>query len=76
MILDKNTIDALKKDKSLITFELLEALRAKGNEGKQICLDILETDKDEEEYYVDAYNNRISFNGNRDVKKAFTKMNL
>lgn len=76
MLLDEKTINALKNDKSLITFELLEALRAKGNEGKQICLDILETGKDDEEYYVDAYNNRISFNGNRDVKKAFTKMNL
>ena len=26
-----------------------------------------------EEYYLDAFGNRISFNGNRRLKKAFTK---
>ena len=61
MILDTATINQLKENKSLITFELLEALRAKGNEGKQLCLDILDTKKDEEDYYLDAFGGRITF---------------
>ena len=76
MILDTATINQLKENKSLITFELLEALRAKGNEGKQICLDILDTKKDEEDYYLDAFGGRITYKSERDLKKAFTRMNL
>ena len=75
MILDKDTINYLKNHKNQITIELLNELR-KTKEGKQIAIDILETEKDEEEYYLDAFNNRISFNGNRQIKKAYTKMNL
>ena len=75
MILDKDTINYLKNHKSQITIELLNELR-KTKEGKQIAIDILETERDEEEYYLDAFGNRISFNGNRQIKKAYTKMNL
>ena len=75
MLLDTETIHYLRNHKSQITEELLEELR-KTKEGKQLALDILETDKDQEEYYLDAFGNRMSFNGNRQIKKAYTKMNL
>ena len=75
MILHKDAINYLKNHKSQITVELLDELR-KSKEGKQIAIDILETERDEEEYYLDAFGNRISFNGNRQIKKAYTKMNL
>lgn len=75
-IFDEDTIEYLKSNKHEITGELLDALRAHGNEGKQLALDILDLEKDNEQYYLDAYGNRISFNGNRRLKKAFTKMTL
>lgn len=80
--LDLNTVftsevvENLKKNKNLITQELLQNLRACGNEGKQLALDILDTEKDDEEYYTDAFGSRISFNGFRMLKKAYTKMHL
>lgn len=76
MLLNPDTIKQLKADKSLITPELLEALRAKGNDGKQLCLDILDTEKSDDEYYLDSFGVKISFNGNRNLKRAFTKMDL
>lgn len=81
-LLDLNTVftpevvENLKKNKNLITQELLQNLRACGNEGKQLALDILDTEKDDEEYYTDAFGSRISFNGFRMLKKAYTKMHL
>ena len=36
----------------------------------------LELKKDGEEYYLDAYNKRISFKGIRTLKKAYTKLSL
>lgn len=36
----------------------------------------LDMPKNEEGYYLDAFGNNISFNGNRQVKKALTKLNL
>lgn len=69
-------IENLRNNKNLITPELLQNLRECGNDGKQLALDILDTEKDEEEFYHDAYGNRISFNGFRFLKKAFTKMKL
>ena len=66
----------LQQNKHEITPELLEELRSHGNEGKQIALEILDIDKDNEQYYLDAFGNRMSFNGNRRLKKAFTKMTL
>ena len=36
----------------------------------------LEIVKDEEDYYLDAYNKRISFKGIRTLKKAYTKLPL
>ena len=69
-------VENLKKNKNLITQELLQNLRDCGNVGKQLALDILDTEKDDEEYYTDAFGSRISFNGFRMLKKAYTKMHL
>lgn len=67
-------INHYKQNKDLITEELLKELRSHGNEGKQIALDILDMEKDSEQYYLDAYGNRISHDGNRRLKKSFTKI--
>lgn len=75
-IIDKETIEYLKANKHEITQELLSALREHGNAGKQIALDVLDLEKDNEQYYLDAFGKRMSFNGNRRLKKSFTKMNL
>lgn len=75
-ILTKEEIDLFKNNKHLITSELLDALRTCGNEGKQLALDILDFEKDSDQYYLDAFGNRITFNGNRRLKKQFTKLEL
>jgi hypothetical protein len=75
-IINDDMVKHLKNNKDEITTELLDVLRSHGNEGKQLALDILDLEKDNEQYYLDAFGNRISFNGNRRLKKAFTKLNL
>lgn len=75
-VFNEETIKFLKEHKDQITEELLAELRKYGNEGKQLALDILDTEKDSEDYYLDAFGNRISFNGNRLLKKAYTQMKL
>ena len=75
-IFTKEHIKYFKNNKHEITQELLETLRAYGNEGKHIALEILDLEKDNEQYYLDAFGNRVSFNGNRRLKKAFTKLFL
>ena len=75
-VFTSQVIEQLKANKDLITFELLQAIRSYGNEGKDLALEILDTEKDEEGYYLDAFNNRISLDGNRLLKKAYTKMKL
>jgi len=75
-IIDQKTIDYLKANKQDITLDLLDALREHGNPGKQIALDILDLEKDNEQYYLDAFGNRMSFNGNRRLKKAFSKLSI
>lgn len=69
-------VEFFKNNKDQITFELLQALRSHGNDGKQLALDILDFEKDNDQYYLNAFEERISFNGNRRLKKAFTKLNL
>lgn len=69
-------IKYFKEHKEEITSELLQELRSYGNEGKQLCLDILDTVMDEEEYHLDAFGKRITFDGNRALKSPMTKMNL
>ena len=75
-IFTKKTIEHLRNNKHEITSELLKELRSHGNIGKQIALDILDLPKDNEQYYLDAFGSRMSFNGNRRLKKAFTKVSL
>jgi len=75
-IFNDSTISALKENKNEITEELLDKLREESNDGKEIALEILDFEKDNEQYYLDAYNNRISFNGNRRLKKSYTNLHL
>jgi len=75
-IFTKDVIEELKTDKSLISSELLSKIRSYGNSGKKLALEILDIEKDEEQYYLDAFGNRISCNGNRLLKKRFTKIDM
>lgn len=74
-LLTKQEIQYFKTHKNEITYELLETLR-KSKEGKLQTLEILDLEKDNDNYYLDAYQNRISYNGLRHLKKAFTKLKL
>jgi len=69
-------IKQLKDDKDLITFELLETMRSFGNVGKKLAIEILDIKKDLEKYYLDAFGNRCAFDGNRRLKRQFTKFKL
>ncbi len=69
-------IEFLKNNKDQITVELLEEMRSFGNEGKHLALEILDFPKDSEQYYLDSFRNRVSFDGNRALKKPFTKLDL
>lgn len=75
-IFNKDVIQYYKSNKHEITYELLQTLRSYGNTGKHIALEILDFEKDNEQYYLDAFGNRMSVNGNRRLKKPFTKMDL
>lgn len=75
-IFTPEVIEHLRSNKNEITSDLLENLRERGNEGKLIALEILDTEKDHEGYYVDSFGNRLSFNGNRGIKGQFAKMDL
>ena len=74
-MLTKSEITYFKTHKSEITPELLDVLRTT-NEGKLQALEILETPKNDENFYIDAYGNSISYNGDRALKKAFTQLEL
>lgn len=75
-VFNKAKIKYFKENKHLITTELLDTLRSFGNDGKHVALEILDMEQDAEKYYLDAFGNRISFNGNRRVKKIMTQFNL
>lgn len=75
MILSDEQIELLKNNKNLITEELLDALR-ETKEGKSVALQILDIPKDDEDYYLDAFGSRISFDGNRQIKPCYTKIQL
>lgn len=70
------TIEHYKNNKHLITTELLDTLREFGNEGKELALEILDTEKSEDNYYLDAFGKKISFEGDRSLKPSFTQMKL
>lgn len=75
-IFDSDTIEYLKNNKDQIIPELLEKMRSFGNEGKRLAIEILDTERDHEGYYLDSFGNRLSFNGNRGLKGAFAKLDL
>lgn len=75
MILSAEQIKVLKENKELITSEILSELR-KTKEGKSIALEILDIERDSEDYYLDAFGGRIAFNGNRQIKPFHTKIIL
>lgn len=75
-IFTDSVIEQYKNNKQLITYELLQKLRSYGNEGKQIALEILDTEKTLDNYYIDAYGEKITFLGDREIKRPFTKMKL
>lgn len=75
-IFDSDTIEYLKNNKDQITPELLEKMRSFGNEGKRLAIEILDTERDHEGYFLDSFGNRLSFNGNRGLKGAFAKLDL
>ena len=74
-MLSTEQIKVLKENKNLITSEILSELR-KTKEGKSVALEILDIEKDSEDYYLDAFGGRIAFNGNRQIKPFHTKINL
>lgn len=75
-MLSKEEIKYFQTHKNEITDELLETIRDQGKLGKAQALEILDLPKDSDNYYLDAYNTRISYNGSRGLKKAYTKLNL
>lgn len=74
--LSKDVIESFRRDKTQITSELLYELRQKGNAGKEAALLLLDLDKDHENFCLDAFGQRIVYNGNRSLKKEFTQLNL
>lgn len=75
-LLSKEEEAYFKENKDQITKELLEAMRAQGNKGKHQALRILDTPMNEKRYYLDSFNQPISFDGNKGLKKPQTLMPL
>lgn len=75
-IFDDDTVNFLKSNQKQITYSLLEKMRSFGNAGKQLAINILDMPKDAEMFYIDSFGNRTSFDGNRTLKKSFTKFDL
>lgn len=75
-MLSKDEIEFFKNNQQLITQELLDSLRALGNDGKRIALEILDAPKNDKMYHLDAFGDPISFDGNKTLKKAGTTMGL
>lgn len=75
-LLSQEEIKYFQNNQNEITQDLLTELRSCGKSGKQQALDILDMPQDEEKYYLDAFGERISFNGDRTLKKEFTSHKL
>lgn len=75
-MLSQDEIKYFQAHQNEITHELLTELRKCGKSGKQQALDILDMPQDEEKFYLDAYGNRISWDGDRTLKKEFTTHKL
>lgn len=72
----QDVIDYYKNNQNEITEELLSKIRSYGNEGKELALEILDTKKSDDNYYLDAFGNKLSYNGDRNLKGAYSQMNL
>lgn len=71
----RQTVDYLKSHKEQITPDILEKIRSVEN-GKHLALEVLELPKNDEGFFVDAFGHKISFNGNRRLKKEHIKLAL
>lgn len=76
MKLSRQEIKALREEPELITPDLIQSLRQTGNKGKHQALQLLDMPKNQEQYYLDQFGNRIAFNGNRGLKSAYTQHQL
>jgi len=74
-IFTKEVIQHLKNNKDEITPELLRSLR-ETKRGKQIALDILDIEQNEEGFYLDAFRNIISYKNIPSLKRINTKLQL
>ena len=75
-ILTPEEIEYFKNNQHLITQELLDTLRAQGKDGKRVALEILDLEKNERMFYLDAFGSPISFDGNKGLKKQATTLKL
>lgn len=73
-VLKDEEIKFFKENQDQITPELLGILRQQGNDGKRGALAILETRQNEKGFFLDVFGSPISFDGNKGLKKAGTKM--
>lgn len=76
MILSQEEIDYLKKNQHEITVELIDLLRNQKEDTRDLVQEILDTPKDEKQYYLDVYGDPISFDGRKTLKKQGTIMPL
>lgn len=75
-MLTNEEIKYFKENQNKITSDLLKTLREKGNKGKEQVLEILDMPKSPDNYHLDAFNNPITFNGDRTLKKPYTSLKL
>lgn len=75
-LLNEKEIKYFQENQSEITSDLLELLRSQGKPGKKQALEILDTPKNERMFYMDAFGQKVSFDGNKALKKAGTIMPL
>ena len=74
-IFTKELISHYKLDKNLITRELLTELQ-KSKKGKSIAFEILDLQKNEEGYYLDAFDKEISYQKIPTLKNLNRKLDL
>ena len=75
-LLSREEVEFFKNNQHLITQELLDTLRAQGNEGKRLALKILDLPKNDKMFYLDAYGDPLSYEGNKGLKKPGTVLAL
>lgn len=75
-LLSKKEVKYFKENQHEITQDLLDALREQGKEGKHQALEILDMPKNDKMFYVDAFGQPISYEGNKGLKKVGTVLAL